>query len=251
MSSTIASSSTAPVIVVFGAGPGLGASIARRFGKEGFRVALVGRRQAPLNELAVALKADSVEAAPFTADLSDPAQVPALIANIRERFGRIDVVEYGPASAGEQGFTPATQLDAAALEKSTRFLLLTPVEIVRAVLPELTERGTGAILVTHGMSAAIAMPFLSGTGPAMSAMRNYIYSLNGELKDTGVYAGTLTIGALIVREDAASNETFPDDAEAAGAFPTVHPDVLADLYWDMYTQRDAAERTYPESLPTA
>lgn len=240
------SSNISPVIVIFGAGPGLGASVARRFGREGFRVALVGRRQEPLLEFAELLKAEGIEAVPFTADLSNPARVPALIAGIRERFGRIDVIEYGPASAADQGFVPAAQLDVVALEKYVRLFLLTPVEIVRQVLPELIERGNGAILVTHGSSSATGIPFLSGVGPAMAAMRNYLYSLNGELEGTGVYAGTLTIGALITSGDSLADQGFPGDAEAATTFPTVHPDTLAGLYWDMYVQRRAVEQAYPE-----
>lgn len=239
------SSPTSPVAVVFGAGPGLGASVAHRFGREGFRVALVGRRQAALDDLVANLVGAGIEAAPFAADLSDPAGVPALVDRIRERFGRIDVVEYGPASAGDHGFVPAAQLDAATLETFVRLFLLTPVEIVHAVLPELVERGEGAILVTHGMSAANAMPFLSGLGPAMSAMRNYLYSLHGELQGTGVYAGTLTIGAMISRDDVpAASVTDTSDAPT-WHLPTVHPDVLADLYWEAYTRRDTAEVSYP------
>lgn len=245
------SANTSPVIVVFGAGPGLGASVARRFGREGFRVALVGRRQEPLHDFAELLKAEGVEAAPFTADLSDPARIPALIAGIRERFGRIDVVEYGPASAADQGFVPATELDAVALEKYMRLFLLTPVEIVRQVLPELIERGNGAILVTHGSSSVTGIPFLSGVGPVMAGMRNYLYSLNGELEGTGVYAGTLTIGALITSGGPSADHGFPGDAEAATAFPTVHPDTLAELYWDMYIQRSAVEQSYPRPAVTA
>ncbi|MBD8045373.1 SDR family NAD(P)-dependent oxidoreductase [Arthrobacter sp. Sa2BUA2] len=242
---------TSPVLVVFGAGPGLGASVARRFGREGFRVALVGRRQEPLQDFAETLKAEGIEAAPFTADLSDPARIPSLIADIRERFGRIDVIEYGPASAADQGFVPAAELDTADLEKYLRLFLLTPVEIVRSVLPELIERGNGAILVTHGSSSATGIPFLSGVGPAMAAMRNYLYSLNGELEGTGVYAGTLTIGALITSGEPFADQGFPGDAEAAATFPTVHPDTLAGLYWDMYVQRGAAEQAYPQLAVTA
>lgn len=240
-----------PVIVIFGAGPGLGASVARRFGQEGFRVALVGRREEPLREFAEVLKAEGIEAAPFATDLSDTARVSSLVADIRERFGRIDVVEYGPASAADQGFVPAAQLDVIALEKYLRLFLLTPVEIVRQVLPELIERGSGAILVTHGSSSATGIPFLSGVGPAMAAMRNYLYSLNGELDGTGVYAGTLTIGALITTGDPSTDQDFPGEAEVASAFPTVHPDTLAGLYWDMYVQRLAVEQVYPQPVAGA
>ncbi|MEU2618455.1 SDR family NAD(P)-dependent oxidoreductase [Streptomyces sp. NPDC007157] len=239
------------VIAVLGAGTGLGVSVARRFGKEGFRVALVARRRDRLDDLVARLAEEGVEAAAFPADLSDPAQVPALVAAVRDRFGRIDVVEYGPIG-GDQSFTPAARLDATTLEGLSRLLLLTPVEVFRAVLPEMTERGDGALLMTTGYSAVRPMPHLSGFGPVMAAARNYLYSLHGELAGTGVYAGTLTVAAMITGSEQA--ETAAESAAAADAdfggleVTAVHPDELAEHYWDMYTRRDRVEQAHPAEL---
>jgi len=72
------------VIAIFGAGPGLGASIARRFAAEGFRVALVARRKDRLDALVDQLAAEGIEAAGFTADLAAPDEIPAAVAAIRE-----------------------------------------------------------------------------------------------------------------------------------------------------------------------
>ncbi|MFD7815751.1 hypothetical protein ACFV6E_22905 [Streptomyces sp. NPDC059785] len=76
----------------------------------------MARRRRRLDALVEQLAVDGVEAAGFTADLSRPAEMPALIAGIRDRFGRIDVIEYGPFST-EQGLIPAARTDAAVLEK--------------------------------------------------------------------------------------------------------------------------------------
>ncbi|MFE1165700.1 SDR family NAD(P)-dependent oxidoreductase [Nocardiopsis sp. NPDC058789] len=236
------------VIAVLGAGTGLGVSVARRFGREGFRVALVARRRDRLDALVESLAGEGVEAAAFSADLSEPAEVPALVAAVRDRFDRIDVVEYGPIG-GAMPFTPAAELDAATLEGLSRLLLLTPVEVFRAVLPEMTERGDGALLMTTGYSAVRPMPHLSGVGPVMAAARNYLYSLNGELDGTGVYAGTLSVRAGIARSEMIEGQMGGTAAGSAllDAFPVVDPDELAEHYWDMYTERGGVERIHPEA----
>ncbi|UWE10431.1 SDR family NAD(P)-dependent oxidoreductase [Actinacidiphila bryophytorum] len=228
------------VIAVFGAGQGLGASIARRFAAEGFRVALVARRKDRLDALVDQLRAEGVEAAGFSADLSAPEEIPALVGAVRERFGRIDVVEYGPIPG--RPFTPAARLEPDALAQDVPLLLLTPLAIVQAVLAEWQERGDGAFLMTTGATAVRPMPYWSGVGPLMAAARNWLYSLNGELAASGIYAGTLSVAAFITGSEAAQAAAADP---AAAALPVVDPAELAGLYWDMYARRDRVEDVHP------
>ncbi|MFC9845127.1 SDR family NAD(P)-dependent oxidoreductase [Streptomyces sp. NPDC060223] len=240
------------VIAIFGAGTGLGVSVARHFGREGFRVALVARRKGRLDALVAELADEGIEAAAFPADLTDVVAVPALVESIRAHFGRIDVVQYAPIGL-DLLFTPAAELSGERLRTHLDLLTVTPVTVVQAVLPEMIERGDGAILVTHGFTAAHPVPNMSGLGPAMAATRNYLFSLHGEVADKGVYVGTLIIGAVIERSDghqAITSGEMPLDLPEGTDVPFVDPDELAAQYWDMYTKRDAVERANPaEGVP--
>ncbi|MFE2431288.1 SDR family NAD(P)-dependent oxidoreductase [Streptomyces sp. NPDC059373] len=243
------------VITILGAGPGLGVSVARRFGREGFRVALVARRKERLDALVGELADEGIEAAAFPVDLTDFTAVPALVASIKARFGRIDVVQYAPIGL-DLLFTPAAELSGERLRTLLDLFTVTPVTVVQAVLPEMIERGDGAILVTHGSTAAQPIPNMSGLGPAMAATRNYLYSLHGELADKGIYVGTLTVGAVIARSAghrAITSGDMPFELPQGTEFPVVDPDDLAAQYWDMYTRRDGVERVNPtvELAPVA
>ena len=237
-------------IAVFGAGTGLGASVARRFGREGFQVALVGRRPGPLEDLVAVLAAEGIEAAAFPADLTAVSAVPALVAAITKHFGRIDVVEYAPMAPA--AFIPAAQLTAGMLRDLVSLYLLTPVEVVQAVLPAMLERGDGGILIGHGLSAVEGTPYMSGVGPVMAAARNYLYSLNGEVADKGVYAGTLTVAAMIERSE--SHQALTSGELSLGlpegvSLPTVDPDDLAEQCWNLLSKRDRVELIYPPVTP--
>jgi short-subunit dehydrogenase len=232
---------------VFGAGPGLGAAVARRFGREDHRVALVGRREAPLRALADDLEAAGIDAEAFPADLSDIAAIPDLVTAIRGRFDRIDVAYFAPIGT-EGGFIPAAELTADALRPMLELLLLAPVELARAVLPEMIGRGDGAFLVGHGATAVAPQPHISGVGPVMAATRNWLHSLHDELAPRGVYVGTLAIGAMIARSaahEALTSGAVTIDLPEGIELPIVDPDELADLLWDMTTARDRCEVVHP------
>ena len=78
------------VALVTGAGTGIGRAVALAFLREGYRVVLAGRRIEPLNE--VAREGGEDRALPVAADESQPESVAALFAQIRDKFGRLDVL---------------------------------------------------------------------------------------------------------------------------------------------------------------
>lgn len=80
------------VAVVTGAGSGIGKATALAFLRDGWRVAVVGRRQAPLEETVQAAGAASARALAVPTDVGDPQSVQALFARVKDAFGRIDAL---------------------------------------------------------------------------------------------------------------------------------------------------------------
>lgn len=232
----------APTIAIFGAGPGLGAALARRFGQAGYRAALIARNPERLQPLVDELQRDGIDATGYPADLSDPQAVGNLVKAIETDLGPIDVLEYSPIT-GASPFIPAADLTAEQLADYLQLYVLNPITLIQEVLPSMLDRGRGAIVVTQGGSAAHPGPGRSGIGPAMAAMRNYLYSLHGEVADRGVYAGTLTVSAVISGSTGAS--ALDQAAIAAAGLHTVDPAELATLIWDLIQQRNTAELSYP------
>lgn len=213
-------------VAVIGAGPGLGLSIARRFGREGFRAALVARRAASLDDLVATLAKEGVEAAGFVGDVSDEASLNAALAAVRERFGAIDVLEFSPLPSPEGDAVKfgAMELDRGTADRLHRLQVLGAVSCVQNVLPDMLAKGDGGIFITTSGSAHHVMPVYTPVGMVMAASRSYALCLNDVLLKKGIFAGTVCISVLI----------RPGDADG-------DPDRIADIYFDMYKKRDRAE----------
>lgn len=85
-----------PVIAIIGAGPGLGAAVARRFGREGFSVALISRDQSKLDAMAAELGLAGVTAKGYSADVRVPAELEDALGRAAADLGAISVLQYSP-----------------------------------------------------------------------------------------------------------------------------------------------------------
>jgi short-subunit dehydrogenase len=228
-----------PVLLVLGAGPGLGMSVAHRFGAEGYAVALVSRTATRHADYLRSLADAGVEAAAFTADAADPALLRATIDAARGRSGRIDVGDDDPAAVGS---VPGdiTRLDRAGAEAALRGVL-PAVDFASLLIPELIERGAGGFLFVGALSSVVPMPPHGGFALWSAALRNYAITLHAALAPAGVYAGTIAIGGLIERSDAHRVMLDNPELSAGVTAGTLDPDELAETLWQLYTGRERAE----------
>lgn len=213
-------------IAIVGAGEGLGMSIAKKFGQNGFRVALIARNEEKLNKLVIELEQLGIEAAPFQADILNKEEIEKAFAAVKEKYGFIDVLEYSP--------TPSINTVAPTLDVTEenalyqfQFNVLGALSSVRQVLPEMLDKQSGALLFTTGGASVHPVSRMGNVGIAISGLRNYVFNLNSELADKGVYAGHLSIGIWMQPNSGVQ-------------------DKIADIWYDMYTKRDRVEEFITE-----
>lgn len=236
----------AKVVLVCGAGPGLGTAFARRFGKEGYTVALAARRLEPLQALTAELAKEGITAAPFQVDFTDESSVSALVAAVHAKFGQIDAVYYAPAS--NDCLSTATDLSVDFLKKCMGLWCYGLISVVRAVLPEMRERGEGALLVVFGGAAAEGRPYFSGSSPAEAASRNYLYSLRGELIGEGINIGMVTVAGVIKGSGFHQAMEAGYIEEIPGVvMPLIDPEDIADEFWQAATGKGQFEVAFPKA----
>lgn len=164
------------VAIVTGAGSGIGRATAQAFAREGCRVAVVGRRREPLEELAAEL-GDAALVLP--ADVSDPAAVDAAVAQVLSAWGRVDVLVN---NAGLN--VPGRHLPDVTAEDWATVLgvnLTGTFAMTQAVLPTMRSQGSGTVL---NVSSIAGLRAFAPSGPAYSAAKAGVNSFTESLNLT-------------------------------------------------------------------
>ena len=173
-------------VVIVGAGSGLGLSVAQAFGAKGFDVALVARNKDHLDDMNSALANSNITSRGFVADVTDESQIAAAFAQVREVFGQVDVLVY---NAGVIAAVSAAEATAELTNKHLQVNIIGAIASAQQVIPDMVERGQGAIFFTGGGSSELtATPMLTTLSIGKSGLRSYARCLHEDLKDKGVYA---------------------------------------------------------------
>jgi len=131
------------VALITGGGTGIGRACAVLFAREGARVALAGRRRAPLEEAARVISNSGGEVLAVTCDVTDRKSVEAALQKVTERFGRLDIL------VNNAGAVIVATADATSDEEWNRILdvnLTGTFLVSRAALPFLRQAGGGSIV---------------------------------------------------------------------------------------------------------
>ena len=163
-------------MLVTGATGGIGGAIARALHARGATVILSGRREELLEELRSAL-GERAEAAP--ADLAAP-DGPARLA---DAAGAVDVLVANaalPASGRLEDFDPEE------IDRSISVNLRAPIQLTRALLPGMLERGSGHVVLVSSLSGKVASPRSGLYSATKFGLRGFAAGLREDVEPLGI-----------------------------------------------------------------
>lgn len=241
---TNSSSALQGSIVIAGVGSlkGVGAAIARRFGREGYPVVIAGRSADKLLATAEALAADGIRVQAVSGDVAKPEDVKRFVA-AAEELAPLAVAVHNAGSN-----RPAPFLDQAEDEFQVHWRehALGGYNLARAALPALLARQDASQLFTHG--AGLFFTGASGSlrgkagfaafSAAKGALRNLSQSLAREFGAKGVHVAHVIIDGGISGERLLSK--MPDLADQRGPDGLLNIDAIADAYWTLHHQHRSA-----------
>ena len=219
------------VALIVGVGPGLGASLGRRFARAGMHVALAARNGAKLDALATECSADGHKGRAYSCDTTSEEDVEALFRNVAAELGEPEVVIY---NAGTWARKSILDTDAAEFERHWRVGCLGGFLVGRAAARVMMRRaeggGTGGTILFTGATASLrgGAQFHSFAAGKF-ALRALAQSMARELQPRGIHVAHVVIDGQI-----GSRSSQP--AEQRGRDDRLDPDAIAEAYYQTHCQ---------------
>jgi short-subunit dehydrogenase len=199
-------------LLLVGAGPGLGAAVARRFAQDGYRVTLVARSTDTLKRLADDLADTGADIVTTEADASDPEDLAARLGALYRGDGAPGLIVYNAVMGAPDHLLTSS---VAHLRTAYAVDVISAIVVAQVAAPAMRAAGVGTILMTGGGFADHPIAGLATVSLGKAALRSAATMLGADLQQDGIRVATLTIAGQIT---------------ADGAFA---PDRIAERYWDV------------------
>ncbi len=180
------------VAVVAGASRGLGLAVAEALAAEGAHLGLCARTEATLLDASKGLEARhgiSVVARPT--DVADESQVDRFVSDVRERFGRIDIL------VANAGGPPSTRFETTRVEEwqqAVKLNLMSTIFLCRAVIPTMKEQRSGRLLAITSISVKQPVDGLILSNVSRAGVLGLMKSLANELGPHRITANVVCPG---------------------------------------------------------
>ena len=187
----------AEIVLITGAGRGIGEAIAQAFARAGSSLVLVARNRAEVQRVAEAAATHGVRALTATADVSRQEQVQRAVSAALAAFGQVDVLVNCAGVYGPIG--PLVDSDMEAWAEAIRINLVGTALCMHEVLPHMIARRHGVVVNFSGGGAVAAFPRFSAYGASKAAVVRLTETVAEEVKEYGIRVNAIAPGAVNTR----------------------------------------------------
>jgi len=220
-------SENAPAIVV-GVGPGLGASLCRRFAKEDMKVAIAARKADETEKVVTEVNAvGGCKARGFLVDTTDEAAVEKLFDEVSNDWGIPQVVIY---NAGAFMKTSILEAKAEDFKRCWEANCYGGFLVGRAAATRMVPRGSGSILFTGATASKRGSAKFFNLSVGKFGLLALAQAMARELGPQGIHIAHVTIDGQIM------SERYAHLAEDRQPDALLEPDSIAETYWQLHTQ---------------
>lgn len=184
------------VALITGVGPGTGIAIAEKFATMGYKTAMLARTSERLEQLERYLMGRGLQAKAYVCDVSDKAQIEAVVAQVRQDYGRPSVFVHNAVQAGGAGLD-ILKWNEEDLIGNFEVNMLAYVRFLKLLAPDMVEAGGGAIVTTGNTSAHRGKAWFGSFAATKAGQRILAESAARHLGPLGVHVSYLTIDGAI------------------------------------------------------
>jgi 3-oxoacyl-[acyl-carrier protein] reductase len=183
---------TTRTALVVGGASGIGRAAAECLARDGHRVVITGRRSAPLDEAAAALRAcTGADVVALAGDVADPASAERTLRTLEERYDGPDVLVL---NAGGPQPGRILDVDDAQWQAAFDLLLRGPLRFVRRALPAMAARGYGRVVFVTSTAVRQPQPDLATSVVLRAAVTSAAKLLSREYANKGVTVNCVAPG---------------------------------------------------------
>lgn len=181
------------VALVTGGGTGIGRAVALEFARTGARVAICGRRPEPLEKTRADLEAGGAECLAVPSDVREPEQVDALLDEVNDRLGGIDVLVN---NAGGQFIAQADQISLKGFRAVHRLAVDAGWDVTTKVATRWMIPRRSGLVVFIGFSPRRGLPGMVHASSARAALENLAGGLSNEWSRYGIRVVCVSCGLI-------------------------------------------------------
>jgi NAD(P)-dependent dehydrogenase (short-subunit alcohol dehydrogenase family) len=181
------------IILVTGAGSGIGQAVAVAFAELGYFVLVTGRNKNALDETVALVEQAGGNSEAVVADLGATAEIKRLAVWVSERFGRLDVLVNNAAIAL---FGSLQDIDATVMQQHFYLNTIAPIYLTQQVIPLLRHAGGGHVINISSEQALKPAAFNGLYGSTKAALNFLTRSMAAEFVSENIRINTVAPGAV-------------------------------------------------------